>query len=35
MKESHRNGVANHHDPESCVARGKTAIEALTWAHAA
>ena len=34
MKESHRKGVANHPDPESCVASRKTAIEALTGAHA-
>jgi len=34
MKESHRKGVANHSDPESCVAGRKAAIEALTGAHA-
>src|SRR5689334_25367544 len=34
MKESHRKGVANHPDPESCVASRKAAIEALTGAHA-
>jgi hypothetical protein len=28
MKESHRKGIANHPDPESCVARRKAAIEA-------
>ena len=33
MKESHRKGVANHPDPESCVASRKAAIEALTGAH--
>jgi len=34
MKESHRKGVANHPDPESCVASRKATIEALTGAHA-
>ena len=34
MKESHRKGVANHPDPESCVASRKAAIEALTGASA-
>jgi hypothetical protein len=34
MKESHRKGVANHPDPESCVASREAAIEALTGAHA-
>ena len=34
MKESYRKGVANHPDPESCVASRKAAIEALTGAHA-
>jgi len=34
MKESHRKGVANHPDPESCVASRKAAIEALTGALA-
>src|SRR5216684_7999147 len=34
MKESHRKGVANHPDPESCVAGREAAIEALTGAHA-
>jgi hypothetical protein len=34
MKESHRKGLANHPDPESCVANRKVAIEALTGAHA-
>jgi hypothetical protein len=28
MKESHRKGVANHPDPESCVASREAAIEA-------
>jgi hypothetical protein len=35
MKESYRKGIANHPDPESCVANRKVAIEALTGAHAA
>jgi hypothetical protein len=30
MKESYGKGVANHPDPESCVASRKAAIEALT-----
>ena len=30
MKESCKKGVANHPDPESCVAGRKAAIEALT-----
>ena len=34
MRESYRKGSANHPDPESCVASRKTAIEALTGAHA-
>ena len=34
MKESHRKGLANHPDPESCVASREAAIEALTGAHA-
>ena len=34
MKESHRKGVANYPDPESCVASRKAAIEALTGALA-
>jgi hypothetical protein len=34
MKESYRKGVANHPDPESCVANRKVAIEALTGAYA-
>ena len=34
MQESHREGVANHPDPESCVVACKGAIEALTGAHA-
>ena len=34
MKESHRKGIANHPDPESCVASRKAGIEALTGAHA-
>jgi len=32
MKESYREGPANHPDPESCVASRKAAIEALTGA---
>jgi RNA-directed DNA polymerase len=34
MKESYGKGVANHSDPESCVASRKATIEALTGAHA-
>ena len=34
MKESYRKGLANHPDPESCVASREAAIEALTGAHA-
>src|SRR5678815_1576384 len=34
MKESHRKGLANHPDPESCMARREAAIEALTGAQA-
>src|SRR5580700_6867958 len=34
MKESHRKGVANHPDPESCVSSRKAGGEALTGAHA-
>src|SRR6266700_3752499 len=34
MKESHRKGVANRPDPESCVRHRKVRREALTGAHA-
>jgi tryptophan synthase alpha subunit len=34
MKESYREGVAGHPDPESCVASRKAGREALTGAHA-
>lgn len=34
MKESHRKGLANHPDPESCGGRRKAAGEALTGAQA-
>ena len=34
MKESHRKGLANHPDPESCVRGGNATGEALTGAHA-
>src|SRR5436305_7803728 len=34
MEESCRKGLANHPDPESCVASREAAIEALTGAHA-
>ena len=34
MKESHRKGLANYPDPESCMASREAAIEALTGAHA-
>jgi hypothetical protein len=34
MEESYRKGLANHPDPESCVASREAAIEALTGAHA-
>src|SRR2546428_565970 len=34
MRESHRKGVANHPDPESCAGRRKVAREALTGAQA-
>jgi hypothetical protein len=34
MKESHRKGVANHPDLESCVASRKAGGEALTEARA-
>jgi hypothetical protein len=34
MQESHREGVAIHPDPESCVVTRKGAIEALTGAQA-
>ena len=34
MKESHREEVAHHTDPESCASRRKAAGEALTGAHA-
>src|SRR5713101_3924592 len=33
MQESHREGVATHPDPESCVASRKATTEALTGAH--
>jgi hypothetical protein len=33
MKESYRNGLTSHPDPESCVVRREAAIEALTGAH--
>ena len=33
MKESHRKGVANRPDPESCVASREAAIEELTGAN--
>jgi hypothetical protein len=33
MQESHREGVAIHPDPESCVTVRKGGIEALTGAH--
>jgi hypothetical protein len=34
MKESYREGLANHPDPESCVSSRKASIEALTGAPA-
>jgi RNA-directed DNA polymerase len=34
MKESHRKGITNHPDPESCAGGGNTPGEALTGAHA-
>ncbi len=34
MKESYREGVANHSDPESCVTHRKVRREALTGAQA-
>ena len=34
MQESHREGVAIHPDPESCVVAREGTIEALTGAHA-
>ena len=34
MQESYRKSLASYPDPESCVARSKTAIEAWTGAHA-
>jgi len=34
MQESHREGLAIHPDPESCVVGCEAAIEALTGAHA-
>ena len=34
MKESHRKGVANHPDPESCAGSRKAAREALIGAQA-
>ena len=34
MQESHREGVATHPDPESCVHVREGGIEALTGAHA-
>ena len=33
MKESHREGLASHPDPESCAGGGNTSGEALTGAH--
>jgi len=33
MKEPHREGVANHSNPESCAGGGNNAGEALTGAH--
>ena len=33
MKESYREGVANHPDPESCEGGRKAALEALTGAQ--
>ncbi len=33
MKESYREGIANHPDPESCAGGGNTPGEALTGAH--
>ena len=33
MKESYRNGLTNHPDPESCGAGRETVVEALTGAH--
>jgi len=34
MKESHREGLASHPDPESCTVSRKAGREALTEAHA-
>ena len=34
MKESYREEVAHHTDPESCASRRKATSEALTGAHA-
>ena len=34
MKESYRKGLADHPDPESCLASRKAAIEALPGVHA-
>jgi RNA-directed DNA polymerase len=34
MKEPHREGIANHSNPESCAGGGNIAGEALTGAHA-
>ena len=34
MKESHRKGLANHPDPESCAGRREATGEALTGAQA-
>ena len=34
MKESHREGLASHPDPESCTRGRKPEGEALTGAHA-
>ena len=34
MKESYRNGLTSHPDPESCGVGRKAALEALTGAHA-
>lgn len=34
MKESHREDLASHPDPESCVGGREAVSEALTGAHA-
>jgi hypothetical protein len=34
MQETHKKGVANHLDPESCAEAGNRVGEALTGAHA-